>query len=200
MAQELIGQIALLQIQTASLKVGQGSERYYDPAGIVQVPQLRLSPYGVLGLVDGHEQIDIHHRDHPATKYRQRDQNGISLGFTSHYREMREHFGDHLYDGIAGENVVIRCDTHMSLEDLGEQVEVITADGRSILISVAQVAAPCREFSIFAANQGAELAAEDLKKALQFLNDGQRGFYAALASNADDAVLHVGDKVYRYQP
>jgi phosphodiesterase/alkaline phosphatase D-like protein len=65
---------------------------------------------------------------------------------------------------------------------------------------VAQVAAPCREFSIFAANQGAELAAEDLKKALQFLNDGQRGFYAALASNADDAVLHVGDKVYRYQP
>src|SRR5690242_19922688 len=98
----LIGSIARLQVQEVSLKVGRLRWRHYEPSGLRSVPELEVNDGGVLGwAADGRPIADVHHRDHPDSKNRG-GENGISLGFTSHYRTMREHFAGHLTDGIAG--------------------------------------------------------------------------------------------------
>src|SRR3954471_6610206 len=101
-----MGTIVRLQVQESSLKVGTKPRRY-EPAPIRSVPALRISVAGVVGLVqNGQAIVDVHHHDHPASKNRG-GKNGISLGFTTHYRAMRNQFGEHLPDGIAGENILI---------------------------------------------------------------------------------------------
>jgi hypothetical protein len=122
--------------------------------------------------------------------------NGISIGFTSHYREMRERCGPHLSDGIAGENILVESDRSFALADLGQRLVIQTATGALVHLAELVVAAPCNEFSQFAANQAERLPPEALKATLQFLNDGRRGFYATLASAPDGAVVRAGDLVF----
>src|SRR5215216_4561414 len=113
-----LGSIVRLQVQTVSLKVGTAPQRRYDPAGICAVPTLELNYGGVQGWTADNEPLtDVHHRDHPASKNRG-GENGISLGFTSHYQEMRDRFDDHLIDGIAGENILVATDRHIDEADL----------------------------------------------------------------------------------
>src|SRR5215216_1672990 len=119
-----LGSIVRLQVQTVSLKVGTAPQRRYDPAGICAVPILELNDGGVQGWTADNEPLtDVHHRDHPASKNRG-GENGISLGFTGHYREMRQRFGQHLRDGIAGENILIEVDRQFQVEDLASGVVV----------------------------------------------------------------------------
>src|SRR6266436_1593834 len=52
---------------------------------------------------------------HPVTK-NEDGLHGISLGFTSHYEAMREHFGDRVAIGCAGENIIAASDRRFSYE------------------------------------------------------------------------------------
>ena len=190
-----IGSIVRLQVQTVSLKVGQQPQRRYDPVGIQVVPTLELNDGGVVGwTADGQSLDDVHHRDHPAAKNRY-GENGISLGFTSHYREMRDRFDDHLSDGIAGENILVETDRHINEGDLSGNVVIATADGRQIQLTNAISAAPCVEFSRYAL-RFPNNARPDLTvtEALRFLNDGMRGYYAAYAGEPQRIAL--GDELF----
>jgi hypothetical protein len=190
-----IGRIKLVQVQRASLKVGERPYRYYDPTPLLVVDGLLLSPSGAVGLAAcGERTIDVHNIEHPASK-NQRGINGISFGFTSHYQAMRERFGPHLTDGCAGENILIEADRAFALGDLGDRLAIETADGAIVYLASLLVAAPCVEFSQFAAGQGDRLPAEALKTTLQFLDDGMRGFYASFVGDPADAVVRVGDRV-----
>jgi hypothetical protein len=191
-----IGIIKLVQVQRSSLKAGERPYRYYDPAPLLTVEGLRLSPDGVVGVAaDGEGVIDVHNAGHPASK-NQRGLNGISVGFTSHYQAMRERFGQHLTDGCAGENILVETQRTFALGDLGEQLAIETAGGAIVYLSDLLVAAPCVEFSQFAANQGERLPPEALKATLQFLDAGMRGFYARPIGDSANTVVRAGDRVF----
>jgi hypothetical protein len=192
-----IGQISLIQVQRSALVVEDRAKSYYDPTPLVVVEYLLLSPQGAIGVAaDGRQVMDIHHEYHP-NSHNHKGINGVSIGFTSHYRAMRSKLGEHLVDGIAGENIVVESATPHSLADLGERLAIqIQQTGRYIYLSGLQVATPCVEFSLFAANHGMPLPAAQLKETLQFLDGGTRGFYARMEDLQDTVTLQVGDKVF----
>jgi hypothetical protein len=188
-----IGTIVRLQVQESSLKVGDKPRRY-DPAPLRSVPAISLSAAGVVGLAEnGGTIVDVHHHDHPASKNRG-GENGISLGFTPHYLAMRQRFGQHLVDGIAGENILIAVDRRFQEEDLADGVVVEGADGGRLKLRQVIVAAPCVEFSRYALKfpDGARPDAS-VTEALRFLDAGMRGFYATYAG--EPAVVEVGARV-----
>lgn len=192
----VLGTVVRLQVQAASLKVGDAPRRY-DPSPLQVVHALTVTPGGVVGVTgepDG--LIDVHHQDHPGTK-NSGGKNGISLGFTSHYHAMRQQFGPHLSDGIAGENVLIQLADGARLvapEELAGGVMFI-GDGRSPLaLERVIVAAPCVEFSRFALRFPDDRKPDaTVTEALRFLGNGMRGFYGAY--QGEPAVLRVGDRV-----
>jgi hypothetical protein len=189
-----IGTVVRLQVQESSLKVGVKPRRY-DPAPLRSVPAISLSAAGVVGLAENGESIvDVHHRDHPSSKNRG-GENGISLGFTGHYREMRQRFGQHLRDGIAGENILIEVDRQFQVEDLANGVVVEGADERPLELRPVIVAAPCVEFSRYALKfpDGARPDAT-VTEALRFLDAGMRGFYATYGG--EPAVVELGARVF----
>lgn len=191
-----IGQIKQVQVQRASLKRGMKPHRYYDPAAIQVVEYVLLAPEGVVGVTEEGERIlDIHNSTHPESKNVD-GVNGISLGFTSHYRAMRAKFGSHLWDGIAGENILVETEEEVVLETLGERVAVRDQEsGALFYLEQLEVAAPCVEFSQFALNEQGPVPAEMLSDALIFLNDGQRGFYATFTGEKPFA-LRAGDGIF----
>ena len=191
--EQAIGTVVRLQVQESSLKMG-AKPRRYDPAPIRAVPALSLSPAGVVGLAENGETIvDVHHGDHPSSKNRG-GENGISLGFTAHYLAMRQRFGQHLSDGIAGENILIEVDRQFLEEDLAAGVVVEATDGRRLELRHVIVAAPCVEFSRYALKfpDGARPDAT-VTEALRFLDAGMRGFYATYAG--EPGVIEVGARV-----
>jgi hypothetical protein len=191
---QAIGTIVRLQVQESSLKVG-SKPRRYDPAPIRSVSTLRVSSAGVVGLTENGEAIvDVHHSEHPSSKNRG-GENGISLGFTGHYREMRQRFGHHLADGIAGENILIEADRQFPAADLAGGVVVEGRDGRRLELRPVIVAAPCVEFSRYALKfpDGARPDAT-VTEALRFLDAGMRGFYATY--EGEPAVVEVGARVF----
>jgi hypothetical protein len=191
-----IGLIRHVQIQRSSLKQGQRPQRYYDPTPLLLVERLQLSPGGVSAAsADGESIIDVHHAGHPETK-QQRGLNGISIGFTSHYRAMRDRYGAHLDDGCAGENILIQSDQIWSIDDLGTALVIECADGQRVTLDGLIVAAPCVEFSRFAHLSADPLTADQLRTTLQFLDGGIRGFYARLAPGQADAEIRAGDRVF----
>jgi hypothetical protein len=190
----LIGTIVRLQVQESSLKVGTKPRRY-DPAPIRSVPAISLSPAGVVGLEENGENIvDVHHLDHPGSKNRG-GENGISLGFTGHYQEMRQRFGQQLADGIAGENILIEADRQFPEEELAGGVVVEGAGGGRLELRQVIVAAPCVEFARYAL-KFPDGAPPDLTvtEALRFLDEGMRGFYARYTG--EPAVVELGARVF----
>jgi hypothetical protein len=191
----LIGPIVRLQVQVVSLKVGKLRWRHYDPAGLRSVPVLEVNDGGVQGWTANDEPLaDVHHRDHPDSK-NVGGENGISIGFTSHYTAMRDRFGDHLTDGIAGENILVATDTLLTPADFAAGAVIATIDGREIRLEGTRRAAPCVEFSRFALKfPEGERPNETVTEALRFLDDGMRGFYASYHSPAERIAL--GDRVF----
>jgi MOSC domain len=189
-----IGVIQRLQVQTTSLKVGDRTRRSYDPAGIRAVTKLAITTGGVIGLDEADNRIeDVHHRNHPGSK--NRGDNGISLGFTSHYQEMRQAFGEHVADGIAGENILIEQVQLIGEEDLRQGVAIETTSGGLVQLDNLIVATPCVEFSRFAMRFPADQRPDEtVTETLQFLNDGMRGYYASYSG--EEAVVRVGDRVF----
>jgi len=186
-----IGTITRLQIQRGSLKRGEKPTRVYDPSLLLSVPALNVTPDGALGgTPDGTWIVDVHHRDHPLTK-NEDGLHGISLGFTSHYSAMRAHFGEKLEVGCAGENIIATADRRFSYDDLAGGVAILSPDGQErVRLKVLQVAHPCRPFTGWALGETVE--PEELKKHLQFLDNGMRGFYC---TGEGTGTVSLGDQV-----
>jgi len=109
---------------------------------------------------------------------------------------MRAEFGDHLWDGCAGENVLVETGTQVSLEMLAQGMAIQPAGGgEPVWLKEVLVAHPCRPFSGYVL-RGTEAS---IKEALQFLDDGTRGFYCAFAQ-ADPVTVAVGDAVLLPHP
>ncbi|MBA2776895.1 MAG: hypothetical protein H0U31_09225 [Chloroflexia bacterium] len=196
---ELIGPIVRLQVQTSSLKHGGRPRSWYDPSPIRAVPALRLDDGGVTG-VDLREIADVHHRDHPQSKHR--PENGVSFGFTGHYRQMRSRFGGHLVDGVAGENILVDAAGIFTSADVMHGFVIVSARGPVALTSV-EYAKPCVEFSKFCSGYARDRRPDlVITETLQFLNLGTRGFYATLepTPGAPPPLVALGDLVYRRLP
>ncbi len=183
-----LGRLVRLQVQRTTLKTGVKPERRYDPAPILAVERLALSPDGVMGAADGGWVVDVHHRAHPATK-NEDGLHGVSVGFTGHYSAMRERFGPRLVTGCAGENLIAELAERLSFDDVAQGLAVVGPDGQErARLRVLQVAHPCRPFTGWALGGTVESAV--LKDHLQFLDDGMRGFYCT-AEGA--GVVEIGD-------
>ncbi len=189
-----VGPIVRLQVQVAPLKQGEKPHRWYNPGPITAVSAMRIEPGGVVGLEGDEEFGDVHHMLHPISRFR--GENGISVGLTGHYRHMRQRFGEHLTDGIAGENILIEAKRVMLEDEVARGVVIATAAGLVELAAV-EGAPPCVEFSRFCAGYGLDQKSDrTITETLQFLSDGMRGFYATLADGQDQPVIAVGDIVY----
>jgi MOSC domain-containing protein len=186
-----LGHIVRLQIQRSSLKTGVKPIRTYDPAPLLSVNRLHVGPDGTLGEApDGSWLVDVHHRAHPLTK-NEDGVHGVSLGFTSHYAQMQDRFGDHITLGCAGENIIVETDHRVPFEDLERGMALVSHDGHELArLEVLQVAHPCRPFSGWALGGMVESAV--LKETLQFLEGGTRGYYCR---GVGSGIVSLGDRL-----
>lgn len=191
-----LGRIVRLHVQRDSLKSGtKPQERYTPLPNLISVKALGLDDNGVSGmLTDGEIVLDVHNRTHRHSKFR--GDNGISAGFTSHYDAMRTRFGDHLTDGIAGENMLVSCGEMVALDDIANGIVIVGEKGE-IHIGPWVIAHPCTPFSKFCL-QFPEHAKPDkrITETLQFLENGMRGFTAVYGSDISPTEIHLGDMVY----
>jgi MOSC domain-containing protein YiiM len=190
-----IGTITLLQVQIASLKVGEERRQRYDPAPLRRVPAIEVDPDGAVGLAaDGERLLDVHNRRHPASKQRQ-GVNGLSFGFTSHYDEMRARFGATASDGAAGENILVTSDRRWTEDELAAGLLIETGSGQRLPLVRIKVAAPCVEFTRWVMRFPDD-ARPDLTvtENVQFLDHGLRGYYTAY--DGPPATITVGDRVF----
>lgn len=164
---ELIGTVVRLQVQRSRLKPGPASTRVYDPAPLVEVSTLEITPRGVVG--DGI--LDVHHADHPDTR-NVKLLNGISVMTASRYTAMRAAYGEHLVDGIAGESLLLDTD---HLDDLSGQLVLETEHGPMAFESMP--APPCVEFTRFVLGRGAGDVGPEVMETLGALDNGARGYY-----------------------
>jgi len=179
--------------------------RWYDPSRIRVVDRLHLSDDGAVGELDDEPtadapagqpgngargMVDVHNVNHPETRNHGRA-SGLSFGFTSHYRAMRDMFGVHVTDGIAGENVLVDADRLLTADELAGAA-LRTRHGREVPFEEVRAAEPCVEFSRFVLQIPRGEAGEAMRKPLQQLRGGIRGFYVALAEPVE---LIAGDQL-----
>jgi hypothetical protein len=189
----LLGRIVRLQVQTANLKIGDGRFEQFDPSGITVVDELEVNDGGVRGWRNGAELSDIHHRNHPQSKLRGRI-NSISVGFTGHYDRMRQQFGDHLTNGIAGENILVEHSGLVTADDVERGLVLETAGGERIELESVVVAKPCAPFTRWSLRfpEGAR-PDRTVTEGLQFLDHGMRGFYCRY--DGAPVRLRIGDAI-----
>jgi hypothetical protein len=193
---QFLGAIVRLQIQRSSLKAGLRGRRWYDPSPLQSVREIQVAPDGVVfsGGPDG-DVMDIHHRDHSASKQSRGGENAVSIGFTSHYRTMRDRFGEHLSDGIAGENILVETDRTVSEDDLSLGLVITLQNGQNVRLESVIVAEPCVEFTRFAIHYPPDAPADGtLTEALSSLREGVRGFYARYGG--EPVSVRPGDRVF----
>jgi hypothetical protein len=184
--------IVRLQVQRGPIKVGRAPLREYQPSAIVPVVSIDAGPRGVRGVTaDGELVLDVHHQDHPKSRDR-KGRAGILFMGTGDYDTLRERYGDHLVDGIAGETVLLDAPDGLAALTLPPTVTVTTAAGPLELHGV-RVAEPCVEFSRFCLRQEPSPEVDDaVRKTLIDLDGGARG-YRSIASG--EGSISVGDVV-----
>jgi hypothetical protein len=116
----------------------------------------------------------------------------LSFGFTPHYAAMRGRYGAHLYDGCAGETILVDTDHTVLLGEVQGGLTVPRAEAAPVQLGSVRVALPCREFSAYAQHGP---GAKALKEALQFLDNGMRGYCCCLTGGAE-VVIAVGDEIW----
>ncbi|HZY43586.1 MAG TPA: hypothetical protein VFF70_02455 [Anaerolineae bacterium] len=192
-----IGTIVRLQIQRKGLKVGQKPYRIYDPSPILSVDRLRVTPKGAQALLlNDDTAIDVHHVDHPDSK--NAGDNSISIGFAANYKKMRDRFGDHMFIGCAGENILIETDRPIGPGVLSRGLAFRLGSSDDYLwLGQIKVALPCVEFSRYSSQMPqAERDTAVIKETLQFLDGGLRGYYTLPTNSDQPLVVSVGDRVY----
>jgi hypothetical protein len=190
---KLLGTVALLQIQRSSLTIGTGPGRYFDPAALLAVDELFLTTAGAFARApDGSCLVDVHNAMHPFT--RSRGENTLCVGFSRHYDAMRAHFGDPFPFGCAAENIIVDGpDPRVMPADVAAGLVIETDDGPAPLTNVI-VAPPCMPFAKYALrDRDAPTAA--VKAAIQFIDQGVRGYYGAFAG-PKTATIRLGARVY----
>lgn len=192
-----LGHIKLVQVQPSGLIIETPSGYFYDASRRLEVDRLQITSLGIEATTpEGEHVLDIHHISHPGKAYDNNDL--VSIGFTSHYEAMRTRFGEHMLDGVAGENLIIEYEDEVWSEDLGKGIEIENQDtGHLALLDLISFAPPCDEFSHFVArSQQERLPAAKLKDTLQFLGNGRRGFLLVLSDGQETAEVRRGDKVF----
>jgi len=184
-----------LQIQTRPLKPGRAPYRKYQPEGLRPVDRLVVSPRGNHGEwtdTDGdHSGIDVHHQDHPQSRDR-KGKGGISVLGTGDYVRLRERYGPHLVDGIAGESVLVDAPAGLAETAFPADFSIRTTSGE-ISFRIGRVAGPCVEFSRFCLGEPASPDVSDaVRKALVDLDNGHRGYRAAAVGSG---MISIGDAV-----
>lgn len=178
----MLHQIVRLQVQTEPLKQGEKPHRWYDPSFIQRVDRLHVDADGATGEFDERDVLDVHSVTHPRSRNHGRA-SGLSIGFTSHYQVMRQQFGAHVTDGIAGENVLVAVDGRITFERLAGAA-LRTAHG-DVAFAEVEVAEPCVEFSRLVLGVKPDDRSVSMREPLQQLRGGVRGFYVALAQPVD---------------
>lgn len=196
-----IGRVAIVQLQPDGLIIDAAgrtpSGYFYDPSRLVRVDSLEITPLGIEAMLpDGKRVLDIHHIEHPGKEYDEDDL--VCIGFTPHYAAMREQFGEHMLDGIAGENILIEAEHEIWPDDLAPRLGIENQEtGKMAVFELQSYAAPCSEFSHFCAQSPYEkLPADRLKQVLQFLGNGRRGFLLVLSGQHERVVVRPGDRVF----
>lgn len=188
----LIGPIVRLQIQKEPLIVGVRPEREYRLDPLVTVDAMTLAADGVVVKTAAGWVVDRHHAAHPSNALPSPDR-VLSVGFTSHYAAMQDHFGA-VDLGDAGENIIVDTDRMITLDDVSGGI-VIQRPDRKIELKGAAVAEPCVPFTRFRLRDPSS-SLDDVKPHREFLRKGMRGFVMGLA-NLDGAVeIELGDEVY----
>ena len=184
--------IVRLQVQRGPVKVGKAPLRWYEPAAIAAVTTLLAEPRGVRGVTaEGEVVLDVHHRDHPESRDR-KGKAGILFMGSGDYVALRERYGDHVVDGIAGETVLLDAPDGLAGGGLPATVTVLTAGGPLDLHGV-RTAAPCIELSRFCLRQDVSAVVDDaVRKTMLDLDGGARG-YRSIASGT--GTIAVGDVV-----
>jgi hypothetical protein len=196
-----LGIVKLVQLQPDGLIIEKPPGYFYDEGRRVEVDCLIINSKGIEATTpDGDYVLDIHHLDHPDKEYD--DDDLVCIGFTSHYDKMCDRFGEHMVYGSAGENIIIEYPKEIWLDDLRDQIGIENQDtGQLLILDQVQVAAPCEEFSHFAAQkQDEKMPAAELKDILQFLNNGRRGFLLVLKKDQKVGEVRPGDKVFVLGP
>ena len=176
---ELLGAVVRLQVQRSRLKPGPRATRVYDPAPLLEVPALEVSARGAVGVTDDGPVLDVHHADHPDSRFR--GVNGLSLLPRAHYGALRQRYGPHLVDGAAGESLLL--DTDGAWPVVSGPLLLETEDGGRLELTEPLPAAPCVEFSRFCLDRGPGPDDEELAAALDHLDGGTRGFYVTAAGS-----------------
>jgi hypothetical protein len=192
-----LGHVRLVQVQPSGLIIETPAGYFYDATRRLEVDCLLITSLGIEAATpEGEHVLDIHHISHPGKAYDNNDL--VCIGFTSHYEAMRARFGEHMVDGVAGENIIIEYKEEVWPEDLGKRIAIENQDtGHMALLDMISFAAPCDEFSHFAArSQHERLPAAKLKDTLQFLGNGRRGFLLVLSDGQEEAEVLRGDKVF----
>ena len=196
-----IGEVRLVQLQPAGLIIDASEpgpvRSFYDASRRVVVRSLQISPRGIEAtLPTGERVLDIHHLDHPDKAYD--DDDLVCVGFSAHYDAMRREFGEHMVDGIAGENILIDYPEEVWPADLGDKVAIENQEsGEMAMLEMVSFAEPCVEFSRFCAQRPyEEMSGRRLGEILGFLGDGRRGFLLVLNHALGVVTVRPGDKVY----
>ncbi len=181
-----VGEITLLQMQLYPM-TGKGG---YDLRALVEADRLRLTPDGAFGLSQHAWIVDRHHRHHPDAR-RWDTSKTLSFGFTAHYDHMWSLFRKTPL-GQAGENVIVKTDEMLTIDDLAGGLMIETRDG-TIELTSPEVAEPCVEFTRFLT--GRENAdARDLKPWRERLRNGVRGYVVGI-DGADPFEIAPGDRL-----
>lgn len=174
---DVVGTVVRLQVQRSPLKPGPRGARTYDPAPLLEVPEVEVGPGGVVGLGPEGRVVDAHHVDHPQSR-NVRGVNGLSVLPRSHYDALRERFGEHAVEGCAGEGLLLDTDGPLTGDDLAGTLLLDTTDGEPLALTAAMAAPPCVEFSRWLLRLGPEAPVDAaVQDALDVLADGRRGFY-----------------------
>ena len=169
-----------------------GAREILDSRGnpTIEVEVLDIGPRGCIGRSGGERVLDVHHADHPQTRNR-RLANGLSLLTRTAYDRLRQAYGEHLVDGIAGESVLL--DTPSAVE-LSGSLLLETEDGGVLALHGIAPAPPCVEFSRFALGRAPGPVDEEVLAALSALGDGARGWYATTSGTGR---IRAGARLWR---
>ncbi len=183
---ELIGTVVALQVQRSRLKPLPA--KLYDPAALAPVAALEVGPRGGTGITaDGERVLDVHHADHPDSRNR-RLANGVSLMSLDAYTALRQRYGDHLVDGIAGESLLLD-----GVLPVTGQVVLETGEGELRLTAV-QPIPPCVGFTCFCLRRAGLDTDDEVLTTLEALGGGARGCASPVVGAG---VVHVGARLWR---
>jgi hypothetical protein len=196
-----------LQVQLDRMKPGLPPRRRYEPGVLREVVALRVTPDGAVGVdEDGGEHLDVHNVNHPRTR-NTKGRNGISIMTTGDYAALRQRYGAHLTDGIAGESVLVDYVAGLAGRAMPEELSLVGAtpthgvaeggvipdrDGARAALALTEVhiAKPCVPFAQFCLRREDFEVDDEITTTLADLDGGARG-YKMVASGA--AVIRPGD-------